>query len=546
MHIKGVIFDLDNTLYNYDEADQKAYQEVFNYLDKKNDKTKKTDYKQLIIESKEEIKRLNSISHSRLLYFQNLCEHLQLSYTEAQKLNIIYWETFYASIKIYPYVKYLFDLLKKLGIKIGILTNFTVEHQFKKLQLLNLLSYIDHLVTSEEVGYEKPDKRMFDHILEKMNIPISNLMMIGDNFVADIEPLKRYKIYGGYFQPNNTETDINEDYLIFNNFKQLYKLFIDLYKATKELFILCNRYGQRFDLTQAGGGNISVKFNFADKHQLQIIKASGTILSDVTDSTGYVITNVNSDQTALKKLIYKTDLRPSIETAMHSILSTYTVHLHMIQAIKLLIKKDAEKIITKLFPESLYISYKTPGQSLADEIKNKYKDENMIFLQNHGVIFTTNDITQFDNYIRHVSYKSSGDMLDPHYRYKFVNEISDHLENIYNKKFVTYLIEDLYSNNPDINDKILDQITTPDKLVYCGETVCKDITELTNIIQPPSLVVYKKHLFSVGYNMKKCREIADVWKAHSFFNRGDDLLELDKKEIKFLSNWDAEKYRKKL
>ena len=41
--------------------------------------------------------------------------------------------------------------------------------------------------------------------------------------------------------------------------------------------------GERFDLVQAGGGNSSVKFENGE----MIIKASGFLLSDVNEDSGY-------------------------------------------------------------------------------------------------------------------------------------------------------------------------------------------------------------------------------------------------------------------
>ena len=59
----------------------------------------------------------------------------------------------------------------------------------------------------------------------------------------------------------------------------------DLYYLN-QLSVYC---GERFDLTQAAGGNVSVK-----NDKLMMIKSSGQILSNVSNKTGFTtLNNVN-------------------------------------------------------------------------------------------------------------------------------------------------------------------------------------------------------------------------------------------------------------
>ena len=58
-------------------------------------------------------------------------------------------------------------------------------------------------------------------------------------------------------------------------------------KELEKLIDLSIYAGERFDLIQAGGGNTSVKCHDGR----MIIKASGTLLSDLSESTGYAIVN---------------------------------------------------------------------------------------------------------------------------------------------------------------------------------------------------------------------------------------------------------------
>ena len=64
----------------------------------------------------------------------------------------------------------------------------------KKILKLDLEEYIDFLVTSEEVGHEKPNKKIFEKALKKINLQNDQVVMIGDSMAKDIEGAKSLKI----------------------------------------------------------------------------------------------------------------------------------------------------------------------------------------------------------------------------------------------------------------------------------------------------------------------------------------------------------------
>lgn len=141
---------------------------------------------------------------------------------------------------------------------------------------------------------------------------------------------------------------------------------------------LCKRFGQLDDLVQAGGGNISVKIN----DTISIIKSSGVLLSEVSKLSGYTI----YDHTRLFEPLDNVIIAgppPSMETFFHAFLYKYVVHVHPTTMLTSLCQKGES-----------FIPYKHPGIELAREIKSRWKGETTIFLQNHGVIFTSNSLSE--------------------------------------------------------------------------------------------------------------------------------------------------------
>ncbi len=84
-----------------------------------------------------------------------------------------------------------FDVLTKLSQKFttGILTNGFVTLQRGKIEKYKLGDYVDFTLVSEEAGYHKPDKRVFEAMLEMAgdNSSPQNTLYIGDNLIADVQ-----------------------------------------------------------------------------------------------------------------------------------------------------------------------------------------------------------------------------------------------------------------------------------------------------------------------------------------------------------------------
>jgi fructose-1,6-bisphosphatase/inositol monophosphatase family enzyme/NDP-sugar pyrophosphorylase family protein/ribulose-5-phosphate 4-epimerase/fuculose-1-phosphate aldolase len=179
-----------------------------------------------------------------------------------------------------------------------------------------------------------------------------------------------------------------------------------------ELKQICATFADNIQYVQGGGCNISIKDG-----DIMIIKASGYTLSDMIKKGGYLqlkykeLANVykvghelseNEARILIKKLILSQDqnLKPSIETAFHSFLPKYVIHLHPIYLNVILCLKDCEQILNKLFTKQKHtiIDYKRPGHELSQEVAKKidknHQEVKIIFLKNHGLIVASNNINK--------------------------------------------------------------------------------------------------------------------------------------------------------
>ena len=462
-------------------------------------------------------------------------------------LNDIYWSAFYEHLQCFDEVKEFIIWNKKIGVKIGILTDYETEYQLIKLEKLGLLNYIDCIVTSEEVGIEKPSIQMFYTILQKMNLNSTDVIMIGDSYEKDIQGAKNAKIVSYWFHTKNPE---------FENFTLLHSKFNSIYNELIIFKSISKYCGERFDLAQAGGGNTSVKIG-----GLMFIKASGYNLTNVDEVNGYVVV----DNTKLLNDIYQGTIqdvtqynfignkRGSIETFMHSILKKYTIHLHPIQMNRILISSDAIQFIKKIYPGALIIEYLTPGIKVCNKIKEKYNNENVIFLLNHGIIVTSDDIDEVYRILNDVLIKFETYQQINFDKYKFTNIISKSINSRFNISNVSYLCQDEVINKYFTqNMELFKQDSSfPDALIYCG---VKNLFGLNNLDEykkkyndSPKIIIENSEIYINSHSLTKCKEIEDVLKSNLLIldsNFEKNYLSID--EICFLNNWDAEKYRKLL
>ena len=352
----------------------------------------------------------------------------------------------------------------------------------------------------------------------------------------------------------------------------------------KDLVEMSKYAGERFDLVQAGGGNSSVKFDNGE----MVIKASGFLLSDLTEESGYsrVFTKQIADVVKNEIILNATDKReresltsrlvkdatadkvnrPSIETLLHSFLLKYTLHTHPIVVNMIVIKKNWKDMLNSIFSndEVAFVEYKTPGIELALALDNelqKFKTiPNIIFLQNHGLIVTSNFKNAIKAKTEYVLEKIENYLKIDMSNYKTTNEITYLFNSIDKANNISYLSEDRYLNEMIVKNKELFVKTPfcPDSLVYCGiqSVEINDIFDVESIqkykekyYELPKVVILKNNIYFIAPNIKKAKEMEEVFKFHIMVleqNLKQDMNFLELEELAYLSNWEAEKYRQKL
>jgi putative hydrolase of the HAD superfamily len=186
--LHGILLDLDHTLYDYNGAHEHAMRAVARYCTTTLGITD-TTFRDTFDQAKKIIKASlhgTAASHNRLLYFQTMLELLKLPvFPHARNLYHIFWDSFLEYITLRPGALEFLDAAQARGVKICMLTNLTAYIQHQKIEKLELAPYLTALVTSEEVGHEKPHEAMFERGLQKLGTTRTTTCVIGDDLKSD-------------------------------------------------------------------------------------------------------------------------------------------------------------------------------------------------------------------------------------------------------------------------------------------------------------------------------------------------------------------------
>ena len=183
---KGVLLDLDNTLYDYAKSHKAGLNSILDYCEGNFD----ISYSEALIafnngRQKVHIELVETAScHNRLLYIQKMLECINVSpFEHALNLYNLYWDHFINEMVLFDGV---ITFLEKYNQKICVVSDLTAHIQYRKIEKLNIGKYINCIVTSEEAGKEKPHPYPFMLALRKLNLTNREVFMVGDSFAKDI------------------------------------------------------------------------------------------------------------------------------------------------------------------------------------------------------------------------------------------------------------------------------------------------------------------------------------------------------------------------
>lgn len=180
--IKGIVFDLDNTLVDFMRMKREAVSAAIHSMIDAG----------LNLTSDEAQARIDAIYKERGIEFQNVFD--QLLYDVFQKVDykilsagiIAYRRAREAALVPYPHVNLTLVELIKRGVKLAVVSDAPGREAWLRLCYLNFHHMFDAVVTFEDTGERKPGSAPFRKALELLKIQPHEAIMVGDWAERDI------------------------------------------------------------------------------------------------------------------------------------------------------------------------------------------------------------------------------------------------------------------------------------------------------------------------------------------------------------------------
>lgn len=133
-------------------------------------------------------------------------------------------------LKISPYKTHLIDgamdvlMYLKDKYQLHIITNGFKEVQHIKLDYSNLKPFFEHIIISEEHGFNKPDIKIFDLAQLLTNAQTHECVMIGDNYSTDILGALNAN-WKAIYLSNSQMVNVSDNYFQINRLIHLKEMF---------------------------------------------------------------------------------------------------------------------------------------------------------------------------------------------------------------------------------------------------------------------------------------------------------------------------------
>jgi len=370
-----------------------------------------------------------------------------------------------------------------------------------------------------------------------------------------------------------------------------------------ELIEISKYYGSNKKYVIAGGGNTS----FKDDKTIWI-KASGQSLAEMTEESlvaldreklQLVSSRKYSDESVTREEEVKADMflsilgpgqgkRPSVETSLHQTIQyKFIVHLHPITINGLLCSRNAKKITSELFGESvLFVPYTDPGYTLFKQLESEiilYRkkfshDPQIIFLENHGSFVgadTTEEIKEiYENIIQKIEKKVAPlSEITPLPYNALLHHVLPGLRLLLSDKqpgIIRFrnnsLLAKFYQNQHEFHKISLP--LTPDIIVYCktrylyveqtspAEKILDSVRhQLPRFSDEygylPKIIVIKDiGVFAIAESYESAEAILDVYEdlvmISYYASQLGGIKFLTPEQVSFIDHWEAENYRRKV
>jgi 2-haloacid dehalogenase len=184
---RGFLFDADNTVFDYDEAERQALDETLDdFLTGVPKEEARAAYRQVNKRFWAAFEAGTvTLQELKVGRFQELLSTLGVWDPDPSEMAHSYLERLASKPILLPHAR---ETVTELAgrARLCLVTNGITSVQRGRLAASGLEKYFAAILISEELGFAKPDARFFARACEMLGLPPSDVLCVGDNPVADV------------------------------------------------------------------------------------------------------------------------------------------------------------------------------------------------------------------------------------------------------------------------------------------------------------------------------------------------------------------------
>ena len=217
--IKGVIFDLDNTLLDFMKMKEFAVKAAVKGMIEAGLMVDEEDSYTEIVRIYEEFGWENQKVFD--VFIEKQIGHVEHKYLAAG--IVAYRRAREANLMAYPNVNKTLMALAKSGIKLGVVSDAPSREAWMRIYYLNLYHFFDVVITFDDSGERKPSEKPFKLCLDALDLDPDETIMVGDWPERDVVGAKNlgmktaFARYGDTFGTvhSGADWDLNDIYQLF-------------------------------------------------------------------------------------------------------------------------------------------------------------------------------------------------------------------------------------------------------------------------------------------------------------------------------------------
>ncbi|MEH2330123.1 HAD family hydrolase [Nostoc sp.] len=207
MSYKAIIFDLDNTLLNFElcerQAILRALKDCAVSLDLNG--VSKTIFLQVFETYNSKYWRQRDIfSPNELIEmsYRSTLAQLDIQTDQISNLSQSFWHIFNHFAVMEPDVNEVLTILAR-NYRLAVITNGFVSAQLPRMQAAGIEHFFEAVVVSEAIGFAKPSPEIFHHALSRLNLIPEQVIYVGDSLKHDYAGATQVKMDFCYYNRKN-------------------------------------------------------------------------------------------------------------------------------------------------------------------------------------------------------------------------------------------------------------------------------------------------------------------------------------------------------